>query len=58
MDTSLNETEELQQQFLEAAKQSRKHYQKTGLHITQTEFSQWVDAVQTDTNAVPPSCHT
>lgn len=31
------------QRFIAAAKQSRQHYQETGLHISHAEFSQWVD---------------
>lgn len=49
--------EEAQQRFVEAAKASRDHYKKTGLHITHDEFSQWVDALQTNPNALPPTSH-
>ena len=49
--------EEAQQRFVEAAKASRDHYKKTGLHITHDEFSHWVDALQTNPNAAPPTSH-
>ncbi len=51
------EQEEVQQRFLAAAEQSRKHYQETGLHITHEEFSQWVDALQANPQANPPEIH-
>jgi predicted transcriptional regulator len=51
------EQEEVQQRFLAAAEQSRKQYQATGLHITHEEFSQWVDALQSDPQARPPEIH-
>ncbi len=51
------EQEEVQQRFLAAADQSRKHYQETGLHITHEEFSQWVDALQANPQAKPPEIH-
>jgi predicted transcriptional regulator len=51
------EEEEAQQRFVAAAKASRSHYKKTGLHVTHEEFSQWVDALQTNPNAVPPTSH-
>ena len=49
--------EEAQQRFVEAAKASREHYKKTGLHVTHDEFSQWVDALQSNPKAVPPTSH-
>ena len=49
--------EEAEQRFVEAAKASRKHYKKTGLHVTHDEFSQWVDALQTNPKAAPPTVH-
>jgi predicted transcriptional regulator len=51
------EQEEVQQRFLAAAEQSRKHYSETGLHITHDEFSQWVDALQSNPQAKPPQIH-
>jgi predicted transcriptional regulator len=51
------EQEEVQQRFLAAAEQSRKHYSETGLHITHEEFSQWVDALQSNPKAQPPKIH-
>lgn len=51
------EDEEAQQRFVEAAKASRNHYKKTGLHVTHDEFSQWVDALQSNPDAVPPTIH-
>ncbi len=51
------EEEEAQQRFVEAAKASRSHYKKTGLHVTHDEFSQWVDALQSNPNAVAPMSH-
>ena len=50
--------EERDQRFIAAAKQSRQHYQETGLHISHDEFSQWVDELQRNPRATPPACHT
>jgi predicted transcriptional regulator len=51
------EEEEAEQRFIEAAKESRRHYQETGLHVTHEEFSSWVDQLQTNPKATPPVCH-
>jgi predicted transcriptional regulator len=51
------EQEEAEQRFIAAAKASRSHYQKTGLHVTHEEFSSWVDQLQTNPKAAPPVCH-
>jgi predicted transcriptional regulator len=51
------EQEEVQQRFLAAAEQSRKHFAATGLHITHEEFSQWVEALQSNPQAKPPKIH-
>lgn len=51
------EEEEAQRRFVEAARASRNHYKKTGLHVTHDEFSQWVDALQSNPDAVPPTSH-
>ena len=49
--------EEAEQRFILAAKESRRHYQETGLHVTHEEFSSWVDQLQTNPKATPPVCH-
>lgn len=41
----------------EIAKESRKHYQETGLHITHEEFSAWVQAIQKNPKTPMPACH-
>ena len=51
------EKAEGEQRFIEAALESRLHYKKTGLHVTQDEFSTWVDALKTNPKAQPPVCH-
>jgi predicted transcriptional regulator len=51
------EEEEAEQRFIAAAKESRSHYQQTGLHMTHEEFSSWVDQLQTNPKAAPPVCH-
>jgi predicted transcriptional regulator len=51
------EQEEAEQRFIAAAKESRSHYQKTGLHVTHEEFSSWVDQLQINPKATPPLCH-
>ena len=51
------EQEEVQQRFIAAAEESRKHYQATGLHITHDELSQWVDSLQANPQAKPPEIH-
>jgi predicted transcriptional regulator len=43
--------------FIAAAKESRSHYQQTGLHLTHAEFSSWVDQLQSNPTAIPPRCH-
>jgi predicted transcriptional regulator len=49
--------EEAEQRFVAAAKESRQHFQQTGLHITHEEFSHWVDQLQTNPRATAPACH-
>jgi predicted transcriptional regulator len=49
--------EESDLRFVEAAHTSLQHYKETGLHMTHDEFSQWVDAVQSNPGAPPPTCH-
>jgi predicted transcriptional regulator len=55
--TKYIDEEEVQQRFLDVAKESREHYKATGLHITHDEFSNWVDALKTNIKAKPPVCH-
>jgi predicted transcriptional regulator len=49
--------EEAEQRFIAVAKASRQHYQSTRQHITHEEFSRWVDELQTNPQAKPPTCH-
>lgn len=51
------EEEEAEQRFVAAAKESRSHYKKTGLHVTHEEFSRWVDQLQSNPHATPPVSH-
>jgi predicted transcriptional regulator len=51
------EQEEAEQRFVAAAKESRSHYQKTGLHVTHEEFSRWVDELQNNPKTAAPVCH-
>lgn len=44
--------------LIESAKQSRLHYQETGLHITHEEFSAWVQTIQKTPETLLPMCHT
>ncbi len=49
--------EEIRMNFIRAGEASAQHYKDTGLHISLDELSTWVDAVQTNPNAVMPVCH-
>ena len=51
------EREEVEQRFMEAARDAKKHYQDTGLHITHEEFSSWVDSLSNNPNTKAPVCH-
>jgi predicted transcriptional regulator len=51
------EKEEAEQRFISAALQSREHFRKTSLHITQTEFSAWVSEVKKNPNTPLTACH-
>jgi hypothetical protein len=53
-----NQEEASSQRFLEAAKESRSHYNSTKQHVTHKEFSEWVDQLQTNPYAIPPASHT
>lgn len=44
--------------LIESARDSRQHYQETGLHITHEEFSAWVQTIQKDPETPLPTCHT
>lgn len=50
--------EEARQNFIKAGLESYEHYKETGQHITLDEFSNWVDAVQQNSDAPTPACHT
>jgi predicted transcriptional regulator len=50
-------TEEAQQRFIEAAKNSLADYKKTGSHITLVEFSAWTKALKKNPKAAMPECH-
>ena len=50
--------EEARQNFIKAGLESYEHYKETGQHITLDEFSNWVDAVQQNSDAPAPACHT
>ena len=52
------EKAESEQLFVQAALVSREHLQKTGLHVTQNEFSAWVNAIQKKPKTPMPICHT
>ena len=49
--------EEARQNFIKAAESSFEHYKETGLHITLSEFSNWVDQIQDNPNAPVTECH-
>ena len=48
---------EVERRFIDAAKESRLHYKSTKQHITQDEFSNWVDSLQSNVNTPMPVCH-
>lgn len=53
-----NETQAKSEQFfVQAALRSLAHYKRTGLHITQDEFSVWVKAIKQDPKTPVPVCH-
>lgn len=57
--TPTNETQAKSEQFfVQAAISSLEHYKRTGLHITQSEFSAWVKAIQKEPKTPMPVCHT
>jgi len=62
MTTTTPPTNEIQakseQFFVQAALRSLEHYKRTGLHVTQLEFGEWVKAIQKDSKAPMPTCHT
>lgn len=39
------------------AMQAWEDYQKTGMHVTLKEFSDWVDSLETDSPQAKPQCH-
>jgi predicted transcriptional regulator len=43
--------------FIQSALKSREHLHKTGLHITQDEFSSWVKDIQSNPYAQIPKYH-
>jgi predicted transcriptional regulator len=49
--------EEARQNFIKAAESSFEHYKETGLHITLSEFSKWVDQIQDNPKAPVTECH-
>lgn len=49
--------EEVRQNFIRAGEESAKDIKETGLHITFDEFSNWVDAIQTNSKTPMPICH-
>ncbi|OGT68915.1 MAG: CopG family transcriptional regulator [Gammaproteobacteria bacterium RIFCSPHIGHO2_12_FULL_45_9] len=51
------EREEKQQAFREAAEDSWKAYQETGLHVTGKEVSDWLATWGTSEKKAPPKCH-
>jgi predicted transcriptional regulator len=46
-----------EQLFVQAAIRSREHLRETGLHITQDEFSAWVNTIQKNPKTPMPICH-
>lgn len=48
---------ESEQLFVQAALLSREHLKKTGLHVTQDEFSAWVNTIQKNPKTPMPVCH-
>lgn len=51
------EKAEAEQHFVQAALRSREDLRSTGLHITQDEFSAWVETIQKTPNTPMPVCH-
>lgn len=48
---------ESEKEFIQSALDSREHLRTTGLHITQDEFSAWVQAIQKNPKTPMPACH-
>lgn len=48
---------ESEKEFIQSALDSREHLRKTGLHITQDEFSAWVQDIQKNPQSPMPVCH-
>ncbi len=51
----LNEIAE--RQFLDDAIESKRHYERTGLHVTLDELREWSDSLSTPTPKEFPKCH-
>jgi predicted transcriptional regulator len=51
------EKAQAEQVFVQAALRSREHLKNTGLHITQNEFSAWVQVIQKNPTAPMPASH-
>lgn len=45
-------------QMLADAESAWQDYQRTGLHVTQDEMSDWIKRLHDDPDAPRPSCHT
>ncbi len=50
--------EERRQQFERDALESWRHYQATGLHVTEDEVFAWFRRLKDGEDAAPPPCHT
>jgi predicted transcriptional regulator len=48
---------EAEKEFIQSALDSREHLRTTGLHITQDEFSAWVQTIQKNPKTPMPVCH-
>ncbi len=46
------------EEFLADAKAAKRDLDKTGLHLTHAEVTEWVERLRTDPGAKLPECHT
>jgi predicted transcriptional regulator len=48
---------EKREQFKQDALDAWEHYQRTGLHVRDEEFDEWVAKLEAGENAPAPQCH-
>lgn len=52
------EREEARASLIADADASMEHYRETGLHVTHSEVTEWLNSWGTDDELDPPKCHT